>query len=132
MSLFKLAVVLSVGVAVMPSETEQQQKLYERAAAAAYWTATFCDRNEATCDTASVMWASFVKKAEFAGRLAVDIATSYGDRAQPGETSPRVPVSYEAREPVAKSTKGTLSSEDLAPSWRGTSVSPKRDTQRGA
>ncbi len=47
MSLFKVAMVLSLGIAVMPSDEAQQKRLYQNAAAAAYWTATFCDRNGA-------------------------------------------------------------------------------------
>jgi hypothetical protein len=108
MSLFRIAMVLSLGVAVMPSDKAQQEQLYERAAAAAHWTATYCDRNGATCDTAAKVWDVFLAKAEFAGKLAYDVAMRYtADEAANG------PV-----QPVADRTRGTLRPDDLRPNWR--------------
>ena len=116
MSLFRLAIVLSLGIAVMPSDQAQQERLYQNAASAAYWTATFCDRNTQTCETASTVWDTFLRKAEFAGKLAYDVAQRYasevpGDRFTPASFKPR----------ARQSLQGTLSLEDLGPSWRGNS-----------
>jgi hypothetical protein len=108
MSLFRIAIVLSLGVALMPSDREQQEQLYTKAANAAYWTLTFCDRNGATCETAGVMWATFLKKAEFAGKMAYDIA----QRAS-------VEGPADAGAPAVSKASGTLKPDDLAPSWRG-------------
>jgi predicted signal transduction protein with EAL and GGDEF domain len=101
--------VLSLGIAVMPADEAQQERLYERAAAAAYWTATFCDRNAATCENSAVMWDTFVKKAQFAGKLAYDVAQRYTSE----QTSDVAPASYKASQP------GTLRPDDMEPTWRG-------------
>jgi hypothetical protein len=109
MSLFRIAIVLSLGVALMPSDREQQEQLYEKAASAAHWTLTFCDRNVQTCDSAGVVWGTFLKKAEFAGRMAYDIAQRAaveGPAVSPGDA------------PVSKAS-GTLKPGDLEPVWRG-------------
>lgn len=109
MSLFRIAVVLSLGVAVMPSDQEQQEALYERAAHAAHWTITYCDRNAQQCEVAGDVWAAFLRKAEFAGKLAYDVALRSADQAVP-EGRPQA---------VSHRERGTLSPSDLAPGWRG-------------
>ena len=109
MSLFRIAVVLSLGVAVMPSDQAQQDALYDRAATAAHWTMTYCDRNEQHCVMAGEVWTAFLAKAEFAGKLAYDVAVrTTMDEAQDGRT-----------EPVSAKSRGTLRPHDLAPGWRG-------------
>jgi len=106
MSLFRIAVVLSLGVAVMPSDKAQQEQLYERVASAAHWTATYCDRNATTCETAGQVWDVFLRKAEFAGKLAYDVAMRYAT-----EDASHAPV-----QPA--SARGTLQPDDLRPVWR--------------
>lgn len=109
MSLFRIAVVLSIGVAIMPSDRAQQEELYARAASAAHWTVTFCDRNERTCEVSATMWDAFLKKAEFAGKLVYDVALH---TAAPGDGDLKaIPASTDAR--------GTLNPQDLEPDWRG-------------
>ncbi|AHB49056.1 hypothetical protein W911_12595 [Hyphomicrobium nitrativorans NL23] len=109
MSLFRIAIVLSLGVAVMPSDRAQQEELYTRAASAAHWTMTFCDRNGRTCEVSAGLWDAFLKKAEFAGKLVYDVALH---TAGPEDTSLKaIPASSEGR--------GTLSPRDLEPDWRG-------------
>ena len=113
MSLFRIAVVLSLGVALMPSDREQQEELYERAATAAHWTMTYCDRNGQQCVMAGELWEAFLRKAEFAGKLAYDVAIrSSVDQVLPD--GPPAPISAKAR--------GTLSPDDLRPNWRGDKV----------
>jgi hypothetical protein len=107
MSFLRIAIVLSLGIAVMPADKEQQARLYEQAAGAAHWTATFCDRNATTCDNASLLWATFLKKAEFAGQLVSDVAQRYAA----GEEGAQAPASF--------TSHGTLRPEDLEPRWRG-------------
>jgi hypothetical protein len=109
MSLFRIAVVLSLGIAIMPADEAQQERLYERAAAAAYWTATFCDRNAATCENSAALWDTFVKKAQFAGKLAYDVALRYTSE----QRDDVAPASYKASQP------GTLRPDDMEPTWRG-------------
>ncbi len=109
MSLFRIAMVLSLGIAIMPADEAQQERLYERAASAAYWTATFCDRNAQTCENTAAAWETFVKKAQFAGKLAYDVAQRYTSE----QSNDVAPASYKASQP------GTLRPDDMAPTWRG-------------
>lgn len=109
MSLFRIAIVLSLGVAVMPSDREQQEALYERAATAAHWTMTYCDRNGQQCEMANDLWDAFLRKAQFAGKLAYDVAV-------------RASSDSLARDPLAPqlaTDRGTLKDDDLRPNWRG-------------
>jgi hypothetical protein len=102
--------VLSLGIAIMPADKAQQEALYERAASAAYWTATFCDRNAQTCDNTAVLWDTFVKKAQFAGKLAYDVAERYAADA---------PGSFAPASLKGPSQPGTLRPDDMEPTWRG-------------
>lgn len=110
MSLFRIAIVLSLGVAVMPSERAQQDELYQRAAAAAHWTATYCDRNGQHCELAGDLWDAFLRKAEFAGKMAYDVALRTAAQQDGGAVTQ--PISVEK-------ARGTLSPDDLRPDWRG-------------
>lgn len=109
MSLFRIAIVLSLGVAVMPSERAQQEQLYERAASAAHWTVTYCDRNGTHCEMAGELWDGFLRKAEFAGKMAYDVAIrTTTDHAFEATTGP-----------IPAKARGTLRPDDLRPDWRG-------------
>ncbi|MEO8421440.1 MAG: hypothetical protein ABI457_09620 [Hyphomicrobium sp.] len=110
MSILKIGILVAVVVAVLPADRAQQAALYDRAATAVHWTATFCDRNGPTCDQASVVWASFVKKAQFGAAMAYEIATKQAGRDQPRNLI----------EPTVDLTpRGTLRADDLEPVWRG-------------
>lgn len=106
MSLFRIAVVLSLGVAAMPSDPAQQAALYDRAATAAHWTVTYCDRNGQQCEMAGTLWQAFLSKAEFTGKLAYDVAV----RASASDTRAVI---------APASARGTLRPDDLQPGWRG-------------
>ena len=109
MSLFRIAAVLSLGVAVMPSDRAQQEALYERAATAAHWTMTYCDRNGQQCVMAGELWDAFLAKAQFAGKLAYDVAIrASSDRMLQDPLAPQL-----------ASDRGTLKADDLQPNWRG-------------
>lgn len=119
MGLFRLAIVVAVGVSLLPSEREKQEQLYERAAQAATWTLTFCDRNAETCDKAQTFWAEFSKKAEFGAKLAYDVMR---DRAGSGdEQASPAPAHYQTVVPPTRSP-GTLTPDDVKPAWRGKSA----------
>lgn len=107
MSLFRIAVVLSLGVAVMPSDKAQQEALYDRVATAAHWTMTYCERNGAHCVMAGEVWDAFLRKAEFAGKLAYDVALR-STLENAGST-----------QPIPANARGTLNPADLQPGWRG-------------
>lgn len=111
MSLFRIAVVLSLGVAVMPSDQEQQEALYQRAATAAHWTMTYCDRNGRQCEMAGDAWDAFLRKAQFAGKLAYDVAIRTSLEGEPSDKLA----------PQLATDRGTLKPEDLRPDWRADS-----------
>lgn len=129
MGLFRLALVVAVGVSLLPAEREKQDQLYERAASAANWTLTFCDRNAETCAKAGTFWAEFSKKAEFGAKLAYDVMR---ERMAEDDSKP-APANFEGRQngsvhsgspssgTVSSGTvsPGTLTPEDVKPAWRG-------------
>jgi hypothetical protein len=113
MSILKIGVLVAVVVAILPADREQQAALYDRAASAVHWTATFCDRNGPTCEQAGVLWDGFVKKAQFGAAMAYELAT----RNTGEERSRRSLI-----EPTVDMTpRGTLRADDLEPAWRGAS-----------
>jgi hypothetical protein len=117
MFLIRLAFWLGLVVLLLPSDERQQARLYSSAAAAVERVTTFCDRNPRVCACGAELWAAFVKKAEFAGRMAIDLASSPARR---DSDAPSV-VPSQGRpqlEPTAQS-RGTLNPSDLAPAWRG-------------
>lgn len=121
MGLIRTAAVLAVGVALMPSDKAQQERLYDNAATAVHWTVTFCDRNERTCENAGTAWDVFVAKAQFAGQLAYDLAQRYA--ASGSEQTPAAvyaPAALKTEQGVADPRRrGTLTQSDLEPDWRG-------------
>ena len=78
MFFIKLAFWLGVIVLLMPTDAQQQARLYTTATAAVERATTFCDRNAATCAKAAEAWATFLKKAEFGARLVGDLISSSG------------------------------------------------------
>lgn len=152
MGLFRTAIIVGAVVALMPSDRNSQAQLYERAAAAAKWTVTFCDRNGEMCRQGGELWGTFVKKAEFAGQMVVQLiqeqatrrsggevarSSNGGDerdaepvvhRVRPLERRERDVPSIERREePVLERRgQGTLNDEDLRPQWRAREREPRR------
>lgn len=117
MGLFRLAIVVAVGVSLLPAEREKQDQLYERAANAANWTLTFCDRNAETCAKAVTFWEEFSKKAEFGAKLALDVMR---DQAASGDDDKAAPANYETAVPRTPTlSPGTLTPDDVKPAWRG-------------
>jgi len=112
MGILRLGVIAAVGVALLPSDSEQQEILYNRAALAAHWTMTFCDRNPQTCATTADVWDGFRKKAQFGARLAYDTVMEQLASAQEAESTGAQP-------PARTLETGTLKPSDLEPQWRG-------------
>jgi hypothetical protein len=75
MSLLRLAFWLSLLVFVLPSDPQQQARLYAAVAAVTQRASTFCDHNGRTCDVGGEFWATFLRKAEFALRLVSDLVS---------------------------------------------------------
>jgi hypothetical protein len=113
MGLIRLAAIAAVGIALLPSDREKQAELYSRAASAAHWTVTFCDRNGDTCTQASGLWDQFLKKAEFGAKLAYDVVRENPSPSsiETGSTSPGPAAS--------RAPANTLTDSDLKPQWRG-------------
>lgn len=111
MGLLRLAAIAAVGIALLPSDREKQAELYGRAASAAHWTVTFCDRNGDTCTQASGLWDQFLKKAEFGAKLAYDVMREHPSSIETGSTSPAPEQTNAAAH--------TLTDSDLKPQWRG-------------
>jgi hypothetical protein len=118
MGLFRLAAMVAVGVSLLPADREKQAQLYQRAASAATWTMTFCDRNATTCTQATNLWADFSKKAEFGAKLAYDVMQK--NDAVPADTA-AVPAQASLR--VTPPAANTLTEHDLRPAWRGKTAS---------
>src|SRR5258705_13296942 len=121
MFLFRIVFWLGLLVLVLPTDERQQARLYETTVATVERLATFCERNGKACAAGAEFWSTFVKKAEFAARVTVDLITSRGQRPEGGvaASSPR-PTGAPAAEPrPSPAPRNTLSREDPAPAWRG-------------
>ena len=106
MSILKVGILVAVVVAVLPADREQQAALYDRAASAVHWTATFCDRNGPTCEQAGVLWAGFVKKAQFGAAMAYELATKNSGKAQsPSIIEPTVDMKPRGSQPSIASRR---------------------------
>ena len=116
MSILKIGILVAVVVAVLPADRAQQAALYDRAGSAVHWTATFCDRNGPTCEQAGVLWAGFVKKAQFGAAMAYELAMK-----QTGRDTASAPRRSLIEPTVDMTPRGTLRAEDLEPVWRGSS-----------
>jgi hypothetical protein len=89
MSLLRLAFWLGLLVLLLPSDPQQQARLYAAATAMVERAAGFCDRNARTCAVGGEVWAIFLKKAEFALRLVGDLVA--------GRPAPQAPPPQDKR-----------------------------------
>ena len=114
MSLLRTIIVVGAVIALLPSDRAQQERLQQAAVDAAHWTMTFCERNAKTCDNAGAAWDVFKTKAEFAAGVAYDVAMTHVFKPD-AETAATGSV-----ETSGIIHRGTLTSRDLQPGWRGT------------
>ena len=77
MFFIKLTFWLGVIVLLLPTDQEQQARLYTTAVHTIERATTFCDRNARTCEVAGQAWATFLKKAR--GRLVARCSTAIPD-----------------------------------------------------
>ena len=115
MGLFRIAIVAAVGVALLPSDREHQQQLYQRASSATSWAVTFCDRNATSCEQAAGLWGGFKKKAEFGFELALDMVRD----SDAGKNKGTIASLPDGQITTSSIVKNTLTSSDLKPEWRG-------------
>lgn len=116
MFFIKLAFWLGVAVMLLPTDQQQQARLYTTATTAVERVTTFCDRNARTCEIAAQSWTTFLKKAEFGARLLGDLVGSGGRR---DVDAPQAPARSAS---TSGDTRGTLSPMDMQPAWRGPST----------
>ena len=121
MRIIRTTILLGLGVLLLPADAAQQARVYDGAKATLGWTMTFCDRNAATCVQGREAWAVFAKKAEFAGKLALDLINERSQ--QVAGAARQGPKGAELRpatpDPVSVLRRGTLKPADLEPGWRG-------------
>ena len=115
MTLIRTAFWLSLVVLLLPTDAQQQEKLYKTASDAASQAATFCDRNGKICSKGSEYWGTFQRKLEFGSRLAVDLASErlLGRSRQANAAIP----AHSAAGGLAP-VGHALTPSDLAPAWR--------------
>ncbi|MCH9764620.1 MAG: hypothetical protein K0U34_01320, partial [Alphaproteobacteria bacterium] len=94
---------------------QDRANLYTKAHNVAHWTATFCDRNEKTCEHGAELRDIFLEKASFAAASAYEIALVQltGEQLEPS-TANTFNQSYRARPAL-----GTLTHYDRQAEWRG-------------
>lgn len=114
MAIIRTVIVVGAVIALLPSDRAQQERLQQAAIDAAQWTITYCDRNAKTCETAGAAWETFKAKAEFAAGVAYDVAMTHVLNA--GREMAALPPPAETS---ALPQRGTLTSRDLEPDWRG-------------
>lgn len=119
MGLLRIATFAAIGIALLPSDRDQQQRLYDRAGATANWVVTFCDRNAAVCAKSSELWSQFVAKAEFGAKLAYEMAR---ERAASGAGTASLSLDDSKGRiapAILERDSGTLTPFDKSPDWRG-------------
>jgi hypothetical protein len=94
----RMAFWLALIVMVLPSDREQQARLYQTATESLHRAATFCDRNAALCTQAGQHWATFRTKLEFGAKLVFDMASERLLGVQPTVHTPEPP----ARDPKGR------------------------------
>lgn len=106
-----MAIVLSLAVALLPSDKGKQQQLYAEAVQYVEQAATYCDRNAQTCAQADAYWQQFKSKAQFAAGMLYESYQRYS-----------VAAAEQQRQEIDQSpvkARGTLNPSDLEPAWRG-------------
>jgi hypothetical protein len=117
MFLIRVAFWLGLVVLLLPTDERQQARLYGTAVATVERVSTFCDRNPQACALGAEVWATFLRKAEFGARMAMDLVTASARRDEERPSPDLQPSS--TRRGVEPEARGTLTPADLAPAWRG-------------
>jgi hypothetical protein len=121
MFLIRTAFFLGLVIMLLPTDKATQIRLSRATGGALDQALTFCDRNAATCEKGAEAWAVFKSKAEFGGRLALDLLNTHAlGGATPAE-APRAFAPYAGEPPLRQ--PGTLRKEDRLPAWRGDGAS---------
>jgi hypothetical protein len=145
MKIVRWILVGGVVVMLLPSDEKGQQDLAKKAVSTAHYASSTCERHPDWCARGSALWAEMKKKAEFAGRVAWDIAfdkkkpevepaPAPTKTAAPPPPTPRAPLAQapqpqrpQGQAPVErrlldgtpKTTTGTLRPTDSQVPWQG-------------
>ena len=111
MFILRTAFWLSLVVLVLPTDARQQEALSAKIMSSVNRVATFCDRNQKTCETGARYWAVFRQKADYGVQLAIGLIS---EQLRGG--------SDDHAATAQRSSGGTLRQDDLAPRWRGKSA----------
>lgn len=79
---------LAVIIMILPTDETNQHKLHRTATDTITHMSTFCERNPGTCQTAGNLWQTFLKKAEFGGRLALELVNGRREGTDPAALHP--------------------------------------------
>jgi hypothetical protein len=127
MALIRTGLVIACGVALLPADKAEQERLFKTATETATWAATYCTREPQKCEQAGQLWEGLKEKAAFAAKLAVETSQTYaanapqqasqGDGAQVlSKLTTLAKATTVAALPVSRDT---LTRDDLGPTWRG-------------
>ena len=111
MLFIRTAIVIGAGIMFLPTDEKSQARFMETAATAMTQVMTTCERHPAVCDKAGAAWGVFKQKAEFGGRVAMDLIKERAFGVASEKPSPASVVTPQQR--------GTLTGKDLEPAWRG-------------
>jgi hypothetical protein len=125
MFLIRTAFWLMIIILLLPTDGQQQSKVYGTAEATVKDVVTFCDRNPDTCTTGRDAFEVLVHKAEFGARMLMgfikdetgggnDEAASLGDSAAPASMTDVAPASWDDG-----TSQDTLNPEDREAAWGG-------------
>ena len=123
MSIIRTGLVLAAVIMLLPADHTKQAELQGAAATTVEKTVSFCQRNPATCDAGSELWALFLQKAEFGMELAAGLV-----RAQLAKqlSAPEQPAQryQHATQPIAPAyyPQHSLTTADRRPQWRGVPI----------
>jgi hypothetical protein len=84
----RIAFWIALIVMVLPSDREQQARLYQTATETVHRAATFCERNAKLCEQGAQHWAVFRTKLEFGAKLVFDVASERFFGVQPAVHRP--------------------------------------------
>lgn len=131
MFLFRTAFWLLILVLLVPTDKDQQNKIYGTAEATVNDVAGFCDRNPQTCATGHDAFEVLVQKAQYGAQMLMGFVEAksdgFGDRlpdpvAMPGDGSVMPVPAAAPLAPTKWDSQDTLSSEDREAPWGGPGV----------
>ncbi|MEL6372644.1 MAG: hypothetical protein AAFR04_01595 [Pseudomonadota bacterium] len=144
MFLIRTAFWLSLVILVLPTDEQQQARLFKTIEHTAGRVSTFCERNEKTCANGADWWGRFKEKAAFGGEVATKLFYRHvlgAEQPSPAETASvrraapaaPVPVGRAQVVPVHRQTLAplTLQPPQPRPARQAAPVQEHRDRDRG-